>query len=84
MNTLNLIYPNQSDIKFTTIIFPDGQQHIKIDVATAALLSKKEPLQIFSKGCKLEQIDEIYTTNSYKEFSGTRENFTVFPISKYL
>ena len=55
MNTLNLIYPNQSDIKFTTIIFPDGQQHIKIDVATAALLSKKEPLQILARVASLSR-----------------------------
>lgn len=44
MTTLNLLYPNQSDIKFTTMIFPDGQPHIKIDVVTAVLLSKKDPL----------------------------------------
>ena len=49
MNTLNLIYPGQSDIKFTTMIFPDGQPHIKIDVATAAVLNVKEPLQIVSR-----------------------------------
>lgn len=39
---------------------------------------------IFSRGCKLEQADEIYTTDSYKEFSGATDNFTVFTISKYL
>lgn len=49
MNTLNLIYPDQSDIKFTTMIFPDGQPHIKIDVATAAIINKKEPLQMVSR-----------------------------------
>ena len=39
---------------------------------------------IFSRGCTLENVDEIYTTNSYKEFLGVTDNFTVFPINKYL
>jgi ribose-phosphate pyrophosphokinase len=49
MNTLNLIYQDQSDIKFTTMIFPDGQPHIKIEVATADVLNKKETLQLVSR-----------------------------------
>ena len=49
MNTLNLIYPDQSDIKFTTMVFPDGQPHIKIDVESAGKLSLQQPLQIVSR-----------------------------------
>jgi ribose-phosphate pyrophosphokinase len=49
MNTINLIYPTQSDIQYTAMIFPDGQPHIKIDVESAEKLNKKEPLQIVSR-----------------------------------
>jgi len=40
MNTINLIYPAQSDIKFNAIIFPDRQPHIKMDVESAKKLNK--------------------------------------------
>ena len=39
---------------------------------------------IFSKGFDLENIDEIYTTDSYKEFLSVPENLTVFPILRYV
>ncbi|MBL7818075.1 MAG: hypothetical protein JNL70_23905 [Saprospiraceae bacterium] len=32
MLKLNLINPNQSDIAFKTMVFPDGQPHIKLDL----------------------------------------------------
>lgn len=34
MQTLNLIDPAQSSIQYKTIVFPDGQPHIKIDMAS--------------------------------------------------
>lgn len=49
MNTLNLIYPEQSDIQFNSMVFPDGQPHIKINVESAKKLSGKEPLQIIAR-----------------------------------
>lgn len=49
MNTLNLIAPEISIIKFETLIFPDGQPHIKIDSKTCDQLSKEEPLIILSR-----------------------------------
>ncbi len=49
MNTLNLIYPEKSDIAFKTMIFPDGQPHIKIDMPSINGLSKSEPLRILTR-----------------------------------
>ncbi|RYF96492.1 MAG: hypothetical protein EOO02_22065, partial [Chitinophagaceae bacterium] len=49
MNTLNLVYPEKSDIAFTTMIFPDGQPHIKIDVASLSVLDRSEPIRIFTR-----------------------------------
>ncbi|MBC8032964.1 MAG: ribose-phosphate pyrophosphokinase [Chitinophagaceae bacterium] len=49
MNTLHLIHPQKSDIRFQTMIFPDGQPHIKIDVPSAKVLDKKQPLRIFTR-----------------------------------
>jgi ribose-phosphate pyrophosphokinase len=49
MNTLNLIYPEQSDIAFKTMIFPDGQPHIKIDVDSANRQGKQAPLRILTR-----------------------------------
>jgi ribose-phosphate pyrophosphokinase len=49
MNTLNLIDPASSDVLFKTMVFPDGQPHIKIDTASALKLNKKEPLRILTR-----------------------------------
>lgn len=49
MITLNLIYPEQSDIRFKTMVFPDGQPHIKIDTASLNNVDKKTPLRILSR-----------------------------------
>lgn len=49
MLTLNLIYPDQSDISFKTMVFPDGQPHIKIDSAATAQLDKKAATRILSR-----------------------------------
>lgn len=49
MNTLHFIYPEQSTIRFKTMIFPDGQPHLKIDMASIASLDRNAPLQIYSR-----------------------------------
>lgn len=47
MTTFNLIYPENSDILFKSMVFPDGQPHIKIDVRQAETKDRAEPLRIF-------------------------------------
>ncbi len=49
MNTLHLIDPSASDILFKTMVFPDGQPHIKIDVASASKLNRQEPLRVLAR-----------------------------------
>ncbi len=49
MNTLNLIYPKQSNIAYKSMLFPDGQPHIKFDVASTEQLNKQAPLRILAR-----------------------------------
>lgn len=49
MKTFDLIYPERSAIPFKTMIFPDGQPHIKIDIRQAETADRKEPLRIFTR-----------------------------------
>jgi ribose-phosphate pyrophosphokinase len=49
MNTLNLIYPEQSDIAFKAMVFPDGQPHIKIDIESSDRLDKQAPLRVLTR-----------------------------------
>ena len=49
MKTFDLIYPERSAIPFKTMIFPDGQPHIKINIQQAAASDRKEPLRIFTR-----------------------------------
>jgi len=49
MNSLNLIYPEQSSIQFKTMVFPDGQPHIKLDVDSTTALSRQAPLKIVTR-----------------------------------
>lgn len=49
MNTLNLIYPETSSIKFESIVFPDGQPHIKINIESIQELDKKASLQVITR-----------------------------------
>ena len=49
MNTLNLINPAHSDLAFKSLIFPDGQPHIKLDMDSIANLDRKEPLRILTR-----------------------------------
>ena len=49
MNTINFIDPSKSDIRFTNMIFPDGQPHIKIDVESLTTLDHAAPVRIFTR-----------------------------------
>jgi ribose-phosphate pyrophosphokinase len=49
MTTLDLIYPDRSAIGFKTMIFPDGQPHIKMDVRQAEALDRKEPVRVLTR-----------------------------------
>src|SRR5688572_4550952 len=49
MQTLNLIYPERSDIRFKSMVFPDGQPHIKIDMESIKGLNRREPLRILTR-----------------------------------
>jgi ribose-phosphate pyrophosphokinase len=49
MTTFNFIAPEQSVIRFKTMIFPDGQPHIKIDMSTLANVDRKLPVRMISR-----------------------------------
>lgn len=49
MKTFDLIYPEQSDIAYKSMIFPDGQPHLKMDMQRTEAIDRKEPLRIFSR-----------------------------------
>ncbi len=74
MHTLDLIYPEQSDLLFKALVFPDGQPHIKIDTASAAGIDKKAPLRIM---CRLTNPSDLLmvllvkNTLDYLEFEHT-------------
>src|SRR4051812_42694490 len=71
MNTLNIIYPEQSDIKFKSIIFPDGQPHIKLDMESMAVLDKHVPLRVLARLCNPNDLIAllfIKNTLDYLEF----------------
>lgn len=49
MYSFNLIDPAQSDIRFRTMTFPDGQPHIKIDMDSCRLLDKSTTVRILCR-----------------------------------
>ena len=49
MNTLNLLYPEQSTISFKALVFPDGQPHIKLDIESVQRIDKSTPLRILCR-----------------------------------
>lgn len=49
MTTLNLIDAAASDLRFETMVFPDGQPHIKIDVDSMKALDRGQPVRILSR-----------------------------------
>ena len=59
MNSFNLISPEKSDILFKSIIFPDGQPHVKIDVESTRKLDKVAPLRIL---CRIANANDLMLT----------------------
>lgn len=49
MYILDLIYPEKSDIRFKTMVFPDGQPHIKIDMDSLKALDRRAPVTILTR-----------------------------------
>ncbi len=49
MTTFNLIYPEQSSIRFKTMVFPDGQPHIKIDMDSVQMLDRRQPVTLLTR-----------------------------------
>jgi ribose-phosphate pyrophosphokinase len=49
MKTFDLIYPAQSDIAYQSMIFPDGQPHVKLDVERMGYVDRDEPLRIYTR-----------------------------------
>jgi len=49
MKTFNLIYPEQSDIAYQSMIFPDGQPHVKLDLQRAGNIDRSQPLRILTR-----------------------------------
>jgi ribose-phosphate pyrophosphokinase len=56
MNVLNLINPGKSDIRFQTMVFPDGQPHIKMDMESIRPIDKGLPLKIV---CRLNNSNDL-------------------------
>ncbi len=49
MITFNLIYPEDSDIPYKSLVFSDGQPHIKIDTSIAERKDRKEPIRVLTR-----------------------------------
>jgi len=49
MQTFDLVYPERSVVPFKTMLFPDGQPHIKIDALQAEKANKQQPLRILTR-----------------------------------
>lgn len=72
MTTLNLIHAEYSDIRYKALVFPDGQPHLKLDVADMVGIDRAAPLRIL---CRLAKPDDLllalFAKNAldYLEFS---------------
>src|SRR6185503_18533452 len=49
MQTFDLIYPERSAFAFKTMLFPDGQPHIKIDVQQMKNVDRAAPVRILTR-----------------------------------
>ena len=49
MQTFDLIYPEQSVFPYKTMVFPDGQPHVKIDALQTGKTDMKQPLRILTR-----------------------------------
>src|SRR5579871_3184681 len=49
MKSCNLIYPDKSDIPYRSMVFPDGQPHLKLDMQQADGIDRQTPLRILTR-----------------------------------
>lgn len=56
MPTLDLLCPEQSTIPYTTMVFPDGQPHIKIDTESLTSPDKTAPVRI---RCRIASANDL-------------------------
>lgn len=49
MTTLNFLNPERSDIGFQSIVFPDGQPHLKLDMKSVDALDKHQPIRLLAR-----------------------------------
>lgn len=70
MNTFNLIYPEQSDIRYQSMIFPDGQPHLKIDIAGLAAPDLKAPLRILTRITSSNDLLTVLLAKNTLDYSG--------------
>lgn len=56
MNTLNLIHPAHSDVRYQAMRFPDGQPHLKIDMASLEALDRTAPLRILARTASTDDL----------------------------
>jgi ribose-phosphate pyrophosphokinase len=49
MTTLNLVYPETSGIRYQSIVFPDGQPHLKLDLESLTDIDRKAPVRILTR-----------------------------------
>lgn len=56
MKTINLIDARASDILYQSMLFPDGQPHIKLDMLSVEKLDRKEPLSLI---CRIASANDI-------------------------
>lgn len=72
MRTVNLLCPEKSDLGFEKIKFPDGQPHLKFDMAQIAALPKNEPLRILTRMASADDLLWLlfaHNTLCYQEFT---------------
>lgn len=61
MRTLNLVYPEKSDIKFSISKFPDGQQ--SLDIETPSVFLKGEDIKLTSRISTFRDLELIIAAN---------------------
>lgn len=72
MKTLNLIHPDNSDLPYKALIFPDGQPHLKLDLGSLAGIDRSEPFRILARAASATDLLQILfakNTLDYLEFA---------------
>jgi ribose-phosphate pyrophosphokinase len=76
--TLNLVYPEKSDIKFTVSKFPDGQQSLTITTTDAWFRSPKNDVKIMSRLNSFEDLELILCATSALRNLKSIENINLY------